>query len=149
MAFIWRNHQMFNEQLVLSFKEIEINVRYQRICKTIVYNFDGLTKLCILSEKKKAAEVLNFFWQMKQEFEGKVQQNLPAVKNELQLFNYGDNPVRAIEQNGEFWFVAKDVCDALELTNPTEAIKSLDDDEKNTLRISEGNQNQRGNPNFN
>jgi len=142
-------HHMYNSQLVLSFKEIEMNVRYQRICKTIVYNFDGLTKLCILSGKKKAAEVLNFFWEMKQEFEGKTQQNLPAVKNELQLFNYGDSPVRAIEQNGEFWFVAKDVCDALELTNPTEAIKSLDDDEKNTLRISEGNQNQRGNPNFN
>ena len=137
-------HHMFNNQLVLSFKEIEINVRYQRICKTIVYNFDGLTKLCILSEKKKAAEVLNFFWQMKQEFEGKVQQNLPAVKNELQLFNYGDNPVRAIEQNGEFWFVAKDVCDILGLANVTNAIKSLADDEKMTLTESKGQKNRGG-----
>ncbi len=31
-----------------------------------------------------------------------------------------------------------DVCDLLGLTNPTEAIRTLDDDEKSTLRISEG-----------
>ena len=38
----------------------------------------------------------------------------------------------------EPWFVAKDVCAALELTNPTEALKALDDDERGSLRISEG-----------
>ncbi len=37
-------------------------------------------------------------------------------------------------------------CDILGLTNPTEALKPLDNDEKNTLRISEGN---RGYPNIN
>ncbi|OLN30690.1 Phage antirepressor protein [Desulfovibrio sp. DV] len=34
----------------------------------------------------------------------------------------------------------------MELTNPTEALRALDDDEKNTLRVSEGNC---GNPNIN
>ena len=65
---------------------------------------------------------------------------------DIQLFNYDSNAVRAIEQNGEVWFVAKDVCDVLELSNPTEALRALDDDEKNTLRISEGI---RGNPTMN
>ena len=35
------------------------------------------------------------------------------------------------------------MCDVLGLTNPTKALKSLDDDEKNTLTFSEGI---RGNP---
>ena len=42
------------------------------------------------------------------------------------------------DKNGEPWWVAKDVCDVLTLTNPTEAIRALDVDEKSTLRISEG-----------
>lgn len=56
----------------------------------------------------------------------------------LQVFNYNNNEVRTIDQDGEPWFVAKDVCDVLTLTNPTETVKSLDSDEKSTLRISEG-----------
>ena len=70
------------------------------------------------------------------------------MANELQVFVYGTEPVRTIEKNGEIWFVAKDICDILELTNPTEALKALENDEKNTLRISEGIQG-RGNPNMN
>ena len=66
--------------------------------------------------------------------------------NGIRLFNYGDNAVRTLERDGEIWFVAKDVCDILGLMNPTEALKSLDDAEKNSLRNSEGN---RGNPNVN
>ena len=68
------------------------------------------------------------------------------MTGELQVFSYKDAVVRTVERDGEVWFVAKDVCDVLELDNPTEAIRPLDEDEKNTLRISEGN---RGNPNVN
>lgn len=39
--------------------------------------------------------------------------------------------------DGDVWFVAKDVCDVLELTNPTEAIKSLSDNMKMTLEGKE------------
>ena len=66
------------------------------------------------------------------------------MTNEMQLFNYGDNAVRTIKKDGEVWFVAKDVCDILELTNAREAIKSLDDDEKMTVRISDGHSGKRG-----
>lgn len=34
------------------------------------------------------------------------------------------------EKDGEPWFVAADVCRALEIVNPTDTIKKLDDDEK-------------------
>lgn len=69
-------------------------------------------------------------------------------KSEIQLFNYDTSEIRTVYRDGEIWFVAKDVCDILELTNPTEAIKSLDDDEKMTLRISDGHSGQRGGAQF-
>ncbi|MCL9971626.1 phage antirepressor KilAC domain-containing protein [Anoxybacillus kestanbolensis] len=47
-----------------------------------------------------------------------------------QVFNYGDAQVRTIVQNGEVWFVAKDVCDVLDIANPSDALKRLDDDER-------------------
>ena len=50
--------------------------------------------------------------------------------NELQIFNSNEfGQIRAIEQNGEPWFVAKDVCEILELSNPTMAMQRLDNDE--------------------
>lgn len=51
--------------------------------------------------------------------------------NDLQVFNFeGNNNVRIIEKDNEFWFVAKDVCNILELSNPTMALENLDEDER-------------------
>lgn len=49
----------------------------------------------------------------------------PAVFSFDSSFN-----IRVIDQNGEPWFVAKDVCDALGLSNSRMALQALDDDEK-------------------
>ncbi len=38
----------------------------------------------------------------------------------------------------EPWWVAKDVCDVLDLENVTKALYGLEDDEKSTLTISKG-----------
>ena len=52
-----------------------------------------------------------------------------------------------LERDGEPWFVAADVCKALEIGNPSQAIARLEDDEKMIALISnEGNK--RGNPNM-
>lgn len=51
--------------------------------------------------------------------------------NELSVFNnamFGN--VRILLQGDNPWFVAKDVCDCLEIKNTTDAIKRLDDDER-------------------
>lgn len=51
----------------------------------------------------------------------------------IRVFNYGENenaPIRVQVINGETWFVAKDVCDRLGLTNSRKALQSLDNDEK-------------------
>jgi prophage antirepressor-like protein len=48
---------------------------------------------------------------------------------QIQLLNYEDIVVRTIERNGEIWWVLKDVCDVLEISNPTVVAERLDDDE--------------------
>ena len=55
-----------------------------------------------------------------------------------QIFNYADKEIRVMTLENNPWWVAKDVCETLTLTNPTEAVRALDEDEKSTLRISEG-----------
>lgn len=63
--------------------------------------------------------------------------------NDLQVFENPDfGQVRTVTKDGEPWFVAADVCRALEV-DPT-ATRRLDDDEKNTLRLTQGTS---GNPN--
>ena len=60
------------------------------------------------------------------------------MNNLPQIFSYEGREVRTVVRDGEPWFVAKDVCEVLNLTNPTETLRALDADEKSTLRISEG-----------
>jgi len=56
--------------------------------------------------------------------------------NELQTFtNDQFGSVRIKEINGEPWFVAADVCKALEIGNPTMALDRLDEDEKALISI--------------
>lgn len=55
-----------------------------------------------------------------------------------------DANVRITDQNGDPWFIAKDVCEILGLTNPASTLALLDDDEKNTIHIMDGTP---GNPN--
>lgn len=58
------------------------------------------------------------------------------MNNELKIFEnnqFGKVRVRVI--NNEPWFVAKDVCEALALTNTTMAINRLDEDEVTKLNL--------------
>ena len=51
-----------------------------------------------------------------------------------------------VDENGNPWWIAKEVCNILGLANVAKAVKSLDDDEKNTITLS-NSIHQRGNPN--
>lgn len=58
------------------------------------------------------------------------------MNNELTVFTSEEfGSVRTVVRNGEPWFVAADVCKALEVANPTDSIKRLDDDEKARLNL--------------
>ena len=64
------------------------------------------------------------------------------MNTEIQTFNFKTTTLRTLtDENGDPWFVAKDVCGILELTNITEALRSLDGDEKINFRIPEVVQN--------
>lgn len=66
------------------------------------------------------------------------------MANEIQVFsNETFGQLRTVKINGEIWFVAKDVCDALEIKNSRDALTRLDIDEKNTVVLTDGI----GNPN--
>ena len=57
------------------------------------------------------------------------------MDTQLQVFDYHGSAIRTVDRDGDIWFVAKDVCDVLELTNPTVAIDSLDDDERSKFLL--------------
>ncbi|EIU7556608.1 antirepressor protein [Providencia rettgeri] len=64
--------------------------------------------------------------------------------DDISVIRFEDVQVRIVKINNEPWFVAKDVCDALEIINSRDALKALDLDEKNTVALNYGIQ---GNPN--
>ena len=56
---------------------------------------------------------------------------------EIKLFEKKEfGAVRIVIRNGNPWFVAKNVCECLELGNVTEALRGLDDDEKVQLETN-------------
>ena len=61
--------------------------------------------------------------------------------NALQVFNYNGNDIRITDDNGDIWFVAKDVCDVLGLSEVSNSLLKLDDDEKLTRKIFVSGQN--------
>jgi anti-repressor protein len=52
------------------------------------------------------------------------------MNNELQVFSYDGNEIRTVQKGDETWWVLKDVCDVLELSNSRMVSDRLDDDEK-------------------
>lgn len=57
----------------------------------------------------------------------------------LQFNNDQFGQLRVVkDDNGEPWFVAQDVCDALCIGNVSQSLNRLDDDEKNTIILNDG-----------
>jgi len=59
-------------------------------------------------------------------------------------FEFESQAVRVIDRDGEPWFVLADVCQVLEIGNPSQAATRLDDDEQHTLINNEGHSGRRG-----
>lgn len=58
-------------------------------------------------------------------------------QTQLSTFNFESNSIRTLAINDEPWFVAVDICRALNLSSPSMSIANLDD-EKYTLSLTEG-----------
>ena len=54
---------------------------------------------------------------------------------DIQVFTYQSSEVRTVEQNGEPWFVLKDVCEVLGIGTPAKVAERLDEDEKGMSQI--------------
>ena len=52
----------------------------------------------------------------------------------LKIYKYGSSELRTIEKDGGLWWVLKDVCDVLGLSNPTMIASRLDEDEKDIFK---------------
>lgn len=55
--------------------------------------------------------------------------------NKPQIFNFNGAQIRTIEKNGEPWFVLKDVCEVLELSNPRMVKDRLPEDVSSTYPL--------------
>ncbi|QIW21298.1 BRO family protein [Bacillus thuringiensis] len=56
--------------------------------------------------------------------------------NQLQVFNNEElGQVRTVVQGEDVWFVAKDVCEVLEIKNTTQAMQKLDPEERTMFNI--------------
>ena len=67
--------------------------------------------------------------------------NQLTTQNQLATFTFEQHTIRTIVINDEPWFIAKDICTSLNISNVTDALLKLDDDEKmildNTLGLTE------------
>jgi prophage antirepressor-like protein len=50
--------------------------------------------------------------------------------NDITISSFNSKQVRVIKIDGEHWFVAKDLCNILEIKNVSDSLSRLDDDEK-------------------
>ena len=62
----------------------------------------------------------------------KIESRAQALSGQAKVFtfNASNQNIRVQMKDGEPWFVAKDVCDALTIGNSRDAVNRLDDDEK-------------------
>ena len=60
-----------------------------------------------------------------------------TIQSQLSTFNFESNSIRTLVINNEPWFVAKDVCDTLKISNVSDALLKLDDDEKATIGLTD------------
>ncbi|MEX4119650.1 phage repressor protein/antirepressor Ant, partial [Haemophilus influenzae] len=58
-------------------------------------------------------------------------------QTQLSTFTFETNSIRTFAINDDPWFVAKDICDALNISNARDAIAKLDDDEKMTVGLTD------------
>src|SRR4029078_9866181 len=56
---------------------------------------------------------------------------------DLKLFEYKHKDVRTITANGQVWFMAKDVCEILEIVNVSDAVSRVPDNSKTSIGVTD------------
>lgn len=55
--------------------------------------------------------------------------------NNVQVFKFENLPLNVIDKAGEPWFIAKEVCEILEISKYRDAVSRLDDDERVSVKV--------------
>ncbi|EHE5125985.1 hypothetical protein JMY69_000849 [Salmonella enterica] len=61
--------------------------------------------------------------------------SIAKAQPDFTSFIFENHDIRVVTKDGEPWFVADDVCKALNLSNPSMSLKSLDDDERSKFNL--------------
>ncbi|MBC8947087.1 BRO-N domain-containing protein [Xenorhabdus indica] len=61
--------------------------------------------------------------------------SIAKVSSELTTFKFDDKDVRVVKKDNEPWFVAVDLCNVLNLQNPSKALKILDKNERSNFKL--------------
>lgn len=68
--------------------------------------------------------------------QGNIMSDSKAVQVSSQpVFSFGEHLIRVVTIEGDPWFVATDVCSALDLTNPSKAMKALEAHERSNFKL--------------
>ena len=59
------------------------------------------------------------------------------MNTNLQVFNFESNTIRTVEIDSVIWFVAKDVCEVLSVSNVSDSLSRLDEDERKKVDFSD------------
>jgi prophage antirepressor-like protein len=71
-------------------------------------------------------------------------QTTEQTNNQLVPFTFENHAIRMVMIDDAPWFIAKDVCDVLEIVNVSDALRGFPSNERHTLANTEGHSEQRG-----
>ncbi len=60
---------------------------------------------------------------------------------DLKLFEYQHKNIRTVTLNGQVWFMAKDVCEVLDIVNVSDAVSRVAENSKCTIGVTDSNSN--------
>lgn len=93
-------------------------------------------RIPILTDEEREERHQNFLRiadRLLEKYKGLLKKEEWKLSN-LQVFNNKEfGQVRALEKDGQPWFIAKDVCECLEIKNSRDAVSRLDEDEKDVV----------------
>ena len=64
-----------------------------------------------------------------------IKQKMNQTQTAMQIFEYQGNEVRTIQHGNEVWWVLRDVCRVLSLSNPHKVAERLEEDERNLIPL--------------
>ncbi len=56
-------------------------------------------------------------------------------QNQIQIFNFEAQEIKTIEIDNQIWFIARNICDILDIHDSGQAIERIDEDEKLTRKL--------------